>query len=307
MLAPLTVGQLEAATARWRQSLADQSAGGTPSRRSEIRELVVLLSRATVPQPAPTDVLTPAMVAMIEALPSDVVDSLAPKPRTAVRLVRAGCLDAAWAALCEAAIGVVADPFRAATATGAGRATGRRPLRALLEPPAVYARLPGFRDPRFAAPDSCYEIADTVKLRHEVDEVAVIDGRLMLAGWAALDIVDASPDETVRLVLRSEDGEVAVAGRRLRRPDLVTGRDEGLRRRAWSGWSVGVDVDRLGKGEWRVSLELDHSGLLRRGPVGSAAGDLALAGTQGVKPVGDHAVRWDTSGRAWRLIVAAQR
>ena len=68
------------------------------------------------------------------------------------RLLRDDALDAAWEVLIDNATGVVDEAYDASTATGAARTSPRLPLLTRIEAGTVFAELPGFRDPRYAAP-----------------------------------------------------------------------------------------------------------------------------------------------------------
>lgn len=206
----------------------------------------------------------------------DVVEALAPRPRIVMRLLRAKQPAAAWLVLIDNATGAVRRDFRASTSSGAERADWSLPLLTRVEPPDIYAELPAFRDPRFAVPDELFEIGSAVKLRCHVDEVAV--GRCpVVSGWAALDHVVTDANEQIALVASHDDREVRWSGVRVRRPDLVGGNRETIRRRAWAGWSVECRLEDLVEphGRWALSIEVTHRGLVRRARVGKSVGELA--------------------------------
>jgi hypothetical protein len=304
-LEPLTVAELNAALVDWRAALTAGDPDGLPSRKVELRELHDLLLRATPSSSRPPAAVAAVAAEVVARVPVRLVDSLAPRPRVAIRLLRAGAVDAAWAVLTDNAAGIVDDHFHRSTATGSARSSGRRPLRALVEAPRVFARLSGFRDPRFAAPDDCYDISDALNLRHQLDEIEIDPaGRVTMGGWACLDIVTAGPAEDPRLVLVNDGSEIVAAGVRLRRADLVSGQGEGLLRRAWAGWSVSFEA---GVGAWELWLELDHDGVVRRVPIGAEVSDIARAAARGTTQVPEHSLSWDTSGTPWRLMIEARR
>jgi hypothetical protein len=210
------------------------------------------------------------------AADGDAVESLPPRARVVMRLLRAGENDAAWLVVIDSATGVVARTFRASTSSGADRTDWALPLLTCVDPPHVYAELPGFRDPRYAAPDSAYEIGDAIVLRCHVDEV--VPGDLaVFAGWAALDVLRTEATDLVAVVAVRDGVEIRWPGVRRRRADLVGGNREALRRRAWAGWSADVRPSDLPAGgePWTLWLELGHAGLTRRARLGRSAGELA--------------------------------
>jgi hypothetical protein len=303
-LEPLTVAELDAAISRWRGGLKQTSEQSLASRRSQLRELHDLLVRVTPLAANPPIAALAVAVEIAGAADPAAIDALAPRPRTVLRLLRAGAPLVAWQVLKDNAAGVVADP----TAIGE---LSRSPLRPLVEAPRVFAQLPGFRDPRFSAPEDCYDLTDRVRLRHHLDEISIdaTPGTLTFGGWAALDLVESGPDEHVRLLLRNDDGEVSVAGVRHRRADQAGGRGDALLRRAWSGWSVTLDVDKAGLdvGRWVLALEVEHDGVRRHAPIGAEVSDLARATTRGRTQLGGRALWWEASGREWQLMIEARR
>ncbi|HVX68313.1 MAG TPA: hypothetical protein VHA79_01325 [Mycobacteriales bacterium] len=209
---------------------------------------------------------------------SETVESLAPRPRVALRLLREGAHDAAWLVVIDNATGAVRRDFRAATSSGADRTEWPLPLLTAVEPPSIYAELPGFRDPRYGVTDEHFEIGSAVRLRCHVDEVA--SGRHpTISGWAALDHVMTDSDELVALVAAQDGREVRWPGVRVRRADLVGGNRETIRRRAWAGWSVECLPEELAgaTGRWSLSVEVTHQGLVRRTRIGKSVGELAVS------------------------------
>ena len=199
-----------------------------------------------------------------------VVESLPTRARVVMRLLRRDYPDAAWAVLLDSATGVVSRAFHATTSSGAGRADWPLPLLTSIEPPNIYAELPGFRDPRYGAPDDAYDIGSAIKLRCHVDEVAS-GRRPMFAGWAALDVLQTDPTESIALVARHEGVEVSWRGDRHRRADQVGGSRDTLRRRAWSGWRVELDpADLSSEGRWTLWLEVGQGGITRRVRIGKS-------------------------------------
>lgn len=304
-LAPITLVELDDALAE----LAEQGPAAAVDRSASARLLRAAheaLVRATgASAEMPQDSLR-AAARLAGALHEGACDSLSPRPRTVFRLLAADVLPAAWALLAENATGVVDDAFHDSTATGAPRTSWRLPVVTCIEPPAVYAELPGFRDPRFAAPDDCYDIANLVRLKAGVDEITYDGSSVLLAGWAALDVLATGAGETVHLLASDKRTTVRSTCRRARRPDLVSGRGEGLTRRAWAGWCGTLDVspDGLGAGEWSLSVEVDHEGIVRSAPAGRELGALARAATSAATVIDGRTLSWRGDGAKWRLSIA---
>jgi hypothetical protein len=276
LLPPLPVTEVRAELATVREQLAE--ATRQRRRRQALLRIHEQLMQATATTDSvPTTLLTHVATA-VAALPDRVPDSLPPRPRTAFRLLRAEAFAAAWLTLSDNAAGVVADPPRGTTSSGASAARPKLPLPTRLEDGAVYAWLPGFRDPRFAAPDDCYDISALVSLRVELDDVELSDTALTVSGSASLTQLPTEATDDVRLVLTGPTGEdVSAAAVRHRRPDLVTGVGEGITRLAWAGFSATLALGAVGRspGSWRLSATLSHAGVVRSAPVGGDAGELA--------------------------------
>jgi hypothetical protein len=265
-------------------ALADELTAAT--RDDLIRLHDVLIQAAASEDRAPRPLLEAAATALASVDPR-LVEPLPTRPRVVFRLLRTGQLDAAALVLADNAIGVVASSFRGATSSGAPRTGWRLPILTHIEAGRIFADLPGFRDPRFNAADECYEISAAIKLRAHLDEARITGrgsrlrarygSRLELSGWAAIDIVHSSPGEQVRVVATREGREVSWPAVRHRRADLVSGTGEGLRRRAWAGWSAELNTATLGikPSSWNVSIEVEHDGLVRRTRLGLSVSELA--------------------------------
>jgi hypothetical protein len=303
-LAPLTSVELVASVAAIHADRGDPTFPGRAKSQAALRELHQVLMRAAASTSGPPLRALEAARALVAELGVESVDAMLPRPRTVFRLLGSGALDAAWEVLKDNATGVVDEPFHASTATGSARTSWRLPLLTLIEPPTVYADLPGFRDPRYGAPDDCYDITETVRVKHRLDEVFTNGATLTFGGWAALDALVTGPQEVVRLVASSGGAEIIAVGRRLRRPDLSRG-DDPPGRRAWAGWSATLDLGdpRLVPGTWDLSLELDHHGISRRAPIGAALSELAGAATRARITLGPRTFRWDSGRRQLRLVV----
>jgi hypothetical protein len=307
--APISVAEAEATIVALRHSLVDAASQDRALVMQTLRDLHRTLLRVTPSsRVAPITCLQLATSAL-DGLTEEFTDVLAPRPRTVFRLLRAGSLSAAWEVLADNATGVVTEPFDASTATGAARTAWRLPLLTRIESGTVYAELPGFRDPRYDAPDDCYDITTAVGLKHHLDEVTLTDNAIGLGGWAALDVLTTSPGEQVTVFVARQREEIAVPARRVKRADLVTGTGDGLTRRAWAGWSARLDLTdpRFGSGAWGLSVQVDHDGVVRRAPVGRHVSDLARAGAAASTRVGRRIVSWETTGRRWKLLIDHSR
>jgi hypothetical protein len=294
-LAALTVADLRRFLADWPDALTDTAL-------ADLHE-VLIRTTASASQP-PTDLLAEVR-SRIDATDDSLIESLAPRPRVAFRLLRRGADDAAWMVLEDTATGVVDAGYQASTTAGQPLTVLKLPLVIVNEAPHSFADLPGFRDPRYDAPDACYDISSAVKLRAHVDDAVLSrSSPLLLAGWAALDLLTTGPDETVRVVAVGPECEVSWPARRHRRADLVTGTGEGLRRRAWAGWSAEVDPGGLSSGTWALSVEVDHEGIVRRTRLGGSVSDLA-ARAVGVKS-GDSARPARLKFRKERWVIAVE-
>lgn len=243
---------------------ADAAAG----RLREVHDQLVL---ATADHDAPPREL---LASVAEQLTDDGGKSLRPRERVAIRLLRAGAIDAAWAVLQDNGVGVTTEELRANTSAGAPRTAWRLPLSTCIEPPSVFAWLPGFRDPRFDAPDDAYDITDLVTAAVRLDEMWWDGPRLVLAGTAYLRHLPADPTDEVSVVLRHPDGaEFVVPGERLRRPDLVAGGIDTVSRRAWTGWAARVDARELRpSGRWKPSVRVAAHGLEQEARLAPARG-----------------------------------
>jgi len=279
------------------ERLADTS--DTTARTRELAAFydVLVSTHGSFDQP-PADLLDSIRRALSETDPA-AWDALNTRPRTAYRLIVAGADQAAWDLLTEATRLV---------REGVERIT---PAYVHIDGARVFAWLPGFRDPRYGAPEECYELSEAVKLQVRVDDVSLTPDALSLAGTAYLSRnVSTSAGERITAVLH-RDGvpDVVVEGARHRRPDQVSGTGTELTRRAWSGWSVSISLAALaaGSGRWRISLAIDHGELHRSTGLGGDA--TPLVRSIGRRTVRRRRTRWriDTSGRQWSLVSRWQR
>lgn len=225
----------------------------------------------------------------VEAAPTSVLRGIGARLRTidldaeqlpiralvVLRLLAAGSCEAAWALLLDNATGVVEQSFGQSTSSGARRTARRLPLTTRIEPPRVFAWLPGLRDPRHDAPEAAYDITDRVTLRTRLEEVWWDRRGLVLAGTAFLRYIAAGPDDMVEIVCTHGDGQQhVVAGERRRRPDHVRGVGGDLTRLAWAGWTAKLArADFPAAGDWQLALRLCESGITRSAELGGSLGD----------------------------------
>ncbi|HWB66486.1 MAG TPA: hypothetical protein VG708_06635 [Mycobacteriales bacterium] len=303
-LAATTVAELDAELAELSTRIA--TTDGIGAQRAELRAAHELLLRATPAAARPPLGALGTLARAIEPLPPRVIDGLAPRPRTVFRLLQAGVPAAAWEVVADNATGMVTTTFGAATSSGAARTDWRLPLLTRIEPPAVFAWLPGFRDPRFGAPDECYDITPLIRPAFALDEAWRDGSRLHLAGSMSLEHLDTSPAETVQLVATAGDRELVVPAVRMRRPDLVRGTGSALTRLAWAGWSATVDLRdrRLGGGEWALSVVLEHDGIRRTSAVAVARTELTRPDVHGLRVGLRRRVTLDPAEKGWRLLVS---
>jgi len=264
-LAPLSLADLDAGASALG---TDRRLGGTRAEQREVlRELHELMIRAVPASTGPPAGLATAASVAVLVTPA-AADGMQPRPRTVFRLLRANALDAAWAVITESSVGRVDAEVAGATATGGRRTTRRLPVPVRIESSTVYAALPGFRDPRYDAPDECYDMTALVRLVARADDVAVDADIVTIGGSAALAHLPTRSDESVQLILVGDLGERIFAGRRRQRPDLFPGRAHLPVRRDWAGWSAAVDCASLPAATWQVFVELAHDHVVRRAAAG---------------------------------------
>ncbi len=211
-------------------------------------------------------------------IPAGAEDGLEPRARVFVKLLRADALVPAWTLAADNGSGTVQQKVDFSTSSGAARTSTQLPLFTLVDAGRGYAWLPGFRDPRWAVADSVFDVSADIVVRSQLDEIRLVDGRLLLSGWAYLTLLATSPEESVAVALDGPGGaRVVVPAARLRRPDLVKGTGADLTRLAWAGWSAGVNLRELisASGDWRASVVVAHGELARTGELGGQRGPLA--------------------------------
>ena len=162
------------------------AAGVRPTKDDLLLVQQTLVAATSETEPPPFSLLAVA-VGLASTAEAAVVDALPTRAKVVMRLLRSGAVDAAWMVLIDAATGVVRREFHGSTSSGADRADWALPLLTCVEAPNVYVELPGFRDPRYGAPDEAYEVGSAIKLRSHVDEL-VVGSPHRIGGWAALEI-----------------------------------------------------------------------------------------------------------------------
>ena len=244
-----------------------------------LRDLHTLLvaTAATVADPPVAALKRVALLLATDG--SAPVSQTPPRERVALVLLAAGSSDAAWQLLRDtAALG-----------------TKRPAIATVVEPPRVFADLPGFRDPRADGSEDCYDVSDAVTLAVTVDEVWRDGDVVRLGGSAVHSLLATEANDRVCVVLTAPGGgRQSVVGQRHRRPDLVKGTGSALTRRAWGGWSASVPLDDRGHGNGPqvLSLEVEHRGIVRSAGIGRNASVAATAVAAGCL---------DVSTTPWRL------
>jgi hypothetical protein len=301
-----TIAELESAVTQWRADFGTAAKADRRVRRALLRDLHDLLMAAA---PGLTDPPHRALLLVADTLraaPPDAVMALVTRRRVVMRLLRSGAVEAAWEVLLD----------NAAAADVSVPRSRRLPLVTRVEGARAFADLAGFRDPRYAAPDDCYEITNRLRLGYELEELEVSGATVTIGGWAALDQLGTGPEEQVRLLLARSaaaataaagegDGDgLTIVGTRHRRSDLWTGPGEAGRLRIWAGWSAAIDLldPRLSDGSWWLSLELRHAGMVRRVPIGGEeTSELAAALAGEPTHVNGRTLRWRTDGPQWSI------
>ncbi|MFC1433175.1 glycosyltransferase family 2 protein [Streptacidiphilus sp. N1-3] len=119
----------------------------------------------------------------------------------------------------------------------------------------AYARLPGFRDPAFGIPDSCYDITAELAVEHRLSGVALDRDGLTVAGTTALPRLAEAPSAVE--VLARERGSGAV----LRLPTV---HHDGAFRARWAA----SELSRVGT--WDLFAEVCCAGVRREVRIGSS-------------------------------------
>jgi hypothetical protein len=211
-------------------------------------------------------------------------DRLGIHARTAMRLLEADAPTSAWLTILHEVT--------------------RQPTVTIVCGGAAYAWLPGFRDPRVGVPDWIYEITDRIILRCAVEDVRWEGETCVIGGWAHFSHLATNPDEMVTLVLsRLDDGrELRVSAHRQRRPDRVKSAGAELTRLAWAGFRANVPGQLItSRGDcWKLAIELERDGLVRRMALARAAGtilDRSLPFTLRRQADSVLIAGWDVGGR----------
>ena len=136
----------------------------------------------------------------------------------------------------------------------------------------AYAKLPGFRDPLFGIPDSCYEVTRELAVRHRLADVVLDHDGLTVSGSAALPALDRE-DTAVRVFARRRGTEITFPLHTVPVPRTGEESDTGFRAR----WGPGAD--RWRPGIWDLFAGLSSEGVRREVRLGSTrTPGLALPG-----------------------------
>jgi hypothetical protein len=265
------------------RELADHAAAVSGADRDDaLREVLRnahdAVRRAAVDVDAtPVDELHALADAVRASIPDPVEDALPPRIRVFVRLLRLGAVEPAWTLAADNASGFVQASSAVSTWAGPGHARTQLPLPVLIDDRAIFAWLPGLRDPRWSVPDAVYDIGADVESRARLDSGRFRADRLELAGSAWLTLLSARRDDTVELVLIDGDERVRVSARRARTPERVADSGPALTALAWVGFTAEVDLAALPNrmANWRVRIEVAQDGVRRGGPLGLHRGPLA--------------------------------
>ena len=193
--------------------------------------------RATGSDAGPAD-LTDLAAAVRASVPDAVEDGMEPRLRVFVRLLRRDALEPAWTLAGDNASGVVAQAT-SGVSMWAGPTMVRHAAAAadLIENgAAVFAWLPGFRDPRCDVPDDVYDLAADVGLYLRLDRARFDADRLALSGVAWITPFDAGEDDVVTVRLEADGRQVRVPATRTRSPEHVRELGPALTQLAWAGW-----------------------------------------------------------------------
>lgn len=253
--------------------------------------------------------------------PDAAVDRLPPRIGILIALLRAGHLEPAWMLAHDNASGRV-GPART-VATWAGRSALRDPLPVPfhIEDGAVFAYLPGFRDPRWSIDDEIYRVDRRIRARVVLDGAEFRGRELALYGAGYLTLLATGADDAVSVLLAGPDGaRHRVPAMRARRPELVKPHGAEPTRLAFAGWRAAIPLEMLTPGRWRFSLEVSSQGVSRAAALGVVRGPLAapelveqreLVGGPMIVEVAGCAVRLGSEGpgtsRPGQLVVQVRR
>lgn len=239
------------------------------------RDVMQVVADATTAAP---DELADVASAVRRLVPAGIENPLSIRERVFVRLLRAGALEPAWTLAEDNSAGVVRAARPGMRWAGGNETHMALPLPSLVEGGAVYAWLPGFRDPRWGVPDSVYDMTTAIQLRVILEQVSLERGRIRVGGSAHFGLLEARADDDVMVVLRAPDGEERrVLAERVRTPRFVRRSGPDLTRLAWAGWQAAIEPSALAgpQRDWSMSLELTRPGLSREEPLGLDRGKCA--------------------------------
>ncbi len=295
-------GELSAAASRLADAMgrADELPKGA-RRNKAIRSQLVRLHRDVMRAAAGVGDAAPGeldeLAASVQRLvPVGSENALTIRERVFVRLLRAGAVEPAWTLAEDDSSGVVRSTRVGMKWAGGPETNVVLPLPTVVDGDAVFAWLPGFRDPRWGLPDSVYDVTDRVRLQVVLEQLSLESDQLKLAGSAHFTVLAAHADGEVTAVLRGPGGEDhRVRATRARTAKGVAPSGPELTRLAWAGWYVAIDVTALrsAPGQWSLWLELAQDGLRDEVSLGLHRGSYA----EGVRSCGPIEAR----GRVFRL------
>lgn len=246
------------------------------ARRGDLSAMLAELARLSVEQEeAPAAVMASVRSVLGECRDLAAVDDA--RELIVARLLRAGHPDAAWAVVRDYASGRVERRFTSATSAGSPRTDAVVPLTTLVEADRAYAWAPGFRDPRYAVSDSCYDISDIVDVQVRLDEIAVRGRALVLSGAARWRHLDPTPTDEVEVSFASDPVVASwVPAVRCHRSELTTGSRTGLGAGRWAGWYAELPLSSAVVRERApLRVRMRRGRLMRVVPSVPAAGDVA--------------------------------
>jgi hypothetical protein len=253
-----------------------------PERSEELRRLLravhgAVMRHAVDLDAPPVAELEKLADAVRTSIPEPVEDVLPPRIRVFVRLLRRDAFPPAWTLATDNASGVVHSTSAVSTWAGPGHIRTQLSLPTFIEDGAVFAWLPGFRDPRWSVPDEVFDLGADVEARSRLDRAVFADGRLALAGSAWLTRLSGRPDDRVQLVLSDGEDSIRVDAARVRTPERVEDSGPGLTQLAWTGWTAAIELAELAtrSANWRVRIEVDQDGVRRGEALGLDRGPLA--------------------------------
>jgi len=148
----------------------------------------------------------------------------------------------------------------------------------IVEGNRVYADYPYFRDPKYAVPDSCYEVTRKLRAHCHVDGLTWEDNAVRLTGYAYVDLLDTVGMRT-ELALRRRGGGAEYAAPAALRPRDGLSTEEWNRKipRANAGFEALLDPATAAAGEplppgwWDLYTRVSSEGVAREVWIGSVS------------------------------------